>query len=677
MSVQTAAAPEERPFKLPWPAMAAALVACAALFEREQGSFVLPILVVVMLASYVFPKRLGSSPAEWGPWLIVMILPVFLQNLVRAPTESPGFFDPSRARYSGEGAAAVLAMECWRKWPDGGGRGVISILLSALILMAGTSSFEESTVPTYAAAYAFFLLLALFSFRSDTEPGRPVLSHWPSQALVGSAVALALLIGFGCYSGLHTYRSEVTDWAMKLTGERLSPKDSAGLSDTPSLGSMHGSPGGMGRVLRIQGDLPDGHLRGHAYADYGGGKWLPSRENRRFVDVDAAAFSEERSVPSSSVCVTRLANIDGVLVMPLTTVSLGLEEQDEVRWAPEDGGPVHAKAEAPCDYTLKAAKDESYQGILCVRPSAADLVRLKAVPAEVGQGVRDLSARVLQQASVLMPRRRGATGALSRLEQAQALEMYLMQAHPYSLRYAPGPGDPITNFLMSDRGAHCEYFAAGLVMLLRCAGIPARYVVGYYAHEGEGSGSIVVRQRDAHAWAEAWIEGTGWITIDATPASGMPDQTGEKAGWWTRLTEWFQDRWADAKRLFGEMDPRAMVGVLVALVVLMLGSALLRRKRRQLGARPFSYSDPAREIADLRARFEAACLAQGWNCPPNQPWSECVASLRAPEGGGEGFDAESAAEFVRLYNAARFGEAAPEMLARLRALLDERGGRAR
>ena len=61
-------------------------------------------------------------------------------------------------------------------------------------------------------------------------------------------------------------------------------------------------------------------------------------------------------------------------------------------------------------------------------------------------------------------------------------------------------------------------------VLLRCVGVPARYVVGYYAHESAEPGVTVVRQQDAHAWTEAWIEGVGWYTIE--PTSGrieLPD----------------------------------------------------------------------------------------------------------------------------------------------------------
>ena len=123
------------------------------------------------------------------------------------------------------------------------------------------------------------------------------------------------------------------------------------------------------------------------------------------------------------------------------------------------------------------------------------------------------------------------------------VENYLMAHHRYSLTIHPGPGDPVSNFLLQQppMAAHCEYFAASAALLLRCMGVPTRYVVGYYAHEGDGPGVTVVRQRDAHAWAEAWVAGTGWVTVDATPGDGRPGGDINSIPLWQRLAEWIAD----------------------------------------------------------------------------------------------------------------------------------------
>lgn len=75
----------------------------------------------------------------------------------------------------------------------------------------------------------------------------------------------------------------------------------------------------------------------------------------------------------------------------------------------------------------------------------------------------------------------------------------------------------LANFLGPGRKGHCELFATATVLLLREAGIPARYVTGYVAHEYSGLDRMIrVRQRDAHAWVKAWID-SRWVRLDTTP----------------------------------------------------------------------------------------------------------------------------------------------------------------
>jgi hypothetical protein len=76
-----------------------------------------------------------------------------------------------------------------------------------------------------------------------------------------------------------------------------------------------------------------------------------------------------------------------------------------------------------------------------------------------------------------------------------------------------------TNSCSVTRRGFCEHYAAAFVVLMRAAGIPARVVTGYQGGEFNPlDGYLVVRQSDAHAWAEVWLAGQGWVRVDPTAA---------------------------------------------------------------------------------------------------------------------------------------------------------------
>jgi len=87
------------------------------------------------------------------------------------------------------------------------------------------------------------------------------------------------------------------------------------------------------------------------------------------------------------------------------------------------------------------------------------------------------------------------------------------------LKRNKGPGTSLGNFLLNTRAGHCEYFATATVLLLRAAGIPARYATGYSVHEFDDlEKCFVVRSSHAHAWALALVDGR-WVDVDTTPGT--------------------------------------------------------------------------------------------------------------------------------------------------------------
>jgi transglutaminase-like putative cysteine protease len=101
----------------------------------------------------------------------------------------------------------------------------------------------------------------------------------------------------------------------------------------------------------------------------------------------------------------------------------------------------------------------------------------------------------------------------------QALAYFNEQAFVYTLEPPPLGADPVDEFLFATQRGFCEHYAAAFVVLMRSAGIPARVVTGYQGGEYNPLGDYwLVRQSDAHAWAEVWLPDGGWQRVDPTAA---------------------------------------------------------------------------------------------------------------------------------------------------------------
>lgn len=105
----------------------------------------------------------------------------------------------------------------------------------------------------------------------------------------------------------------------------------------------------------------------------------------------------------------------------------------------------------------------------------------------------------------------------------KALTLFAAEFY-YTLRPPLLGTHSIDDFLFTTKRGFCEHYASAFVALMRNAGVPARVVTGYQGGElNPLDGYVVVRQYDAHAWAEVWIEGRGWLRVDPT-AAVSPDR---------------------------------------------------------------------------------------------------------------------------------------------------------
>jgi len=136
-------------------------------------------------------------------------------------------------------------------------------------------------------------------------------------------------------------------------------------------------------------------------------------------------------------------------------------------------------------------------------------------------------------------------GAKTPFEKIKLVEAYLQRNYRYSLDLKRDyTTTPIEDFLFQQKQGNCEYFAASMAVLLRSVGVPARVVNGFQKGEwNEFGGYYAVRQKDAHSWVEAHIDGYGWASFDPSPRAIFEAASQAPSGVLWRYLDSLKMRW--------------------------------------------------------------------------------------------------------------------------------------
>lgn len=121
--------------------------------------------------------------------------------------------------------------------------------------------------------------------------------------------------------------------------------------------------------------------------------------------------------------------------------------------------------------------------------------------------------------------RRVTAEAETQQERLQALVSHLQENYAYTLSPPATPlgEDAVDYFLFRSRRGYCDLFASALAVMGRAVGIPTRFVTGFAGGQYHpDSGRYLLRESDAHAWIEAYLEGRGWVSVDPAPGGDVP-----------------------------------------------------------------------------------------------------------------------------------------------------------
>jgi transglutaminase-like putative cysteine protease len=136
---------------------------------------------------------------------------------------------------------------------------------------------------------------------------------------------------------------------------------------------------------------------------------------------------------------------------------------------------------------------------------AGMLSRALQLPAQGNPQARTLAQRLKSEAA-------GDADVVARV-----LRLFREQPFAYTLTPPLLGSNGVDEFLFTSRSGFCEHYAGAFTFLMRAAGVPARVVTGYQGGEFNLVGNyLIVRQSDAHAWSEVWLQGQGWVRVDPT-----------------------------------------------------------------------------------------------------------------------------------------------------------------
>lgn len=214
-----------------------------------------------------------------------------------------------------------------------------------------------------------------------------------------------------------------------------------------------------------------------------------------------------------------------------------------------------------------------------------------------------------------------------------ALRDHLRNSYTYSLQVdLPEDRDPVESFLFGSRRGYCSHFASATVLLTRAMGIPSRLAFGWSGGRFfQGPKLFVFRAREAHAWAEIYLEDSGWVIFETTPPSrnegrsshAPPDETPPL------LANETVDAAAEGEATLVPLIKGSLWTAGLALLLLGAGVLYRRQTSRHRSALPGPNLLP--EPPHYLAAFRRACQACGCPIPPGRTLRSHLAAFPAPD----------------------------------------------
>jgi transglutaminase-like putative cysteine protease len=467
---------DDRQFALLTAAVAATL---ATHLGHLPAWLTLPMAVLLPLRAWT--RQRGSAAVR--AWIR---LPLTAALLALVVTNFGNVFGREPGSVLGCGLLALKLLETERIRDARVALGFAAFVLMSALLFAQSLAFSLAI-----CAVLVLLLAALAALQpAPLDPGRPLRA---SLRLAAGLLAAGLPLAAAAFVlmprlGSPLWGSPGNDVAARTgLGERMAPGELSQLliDDTPAFRVVFDGP---------VPPQPQRYFRAIVLWDFDGAAWTRGLTYRYPLE-DARAAG-----PRAAADYTVTLEPTDRRWLPALDVPLGAPP--EARLAADRVLIAFGKVVQPRRYAVRSALDYT----LAPELPPAQRARALALPDGFNPRARALAGRWRSEG-------RDDAGVV------QAALALFRASFTYTLD-APLLGrNSVDDFLFGTQRGFCEHYASAFVFLMRAAGIPARVVTGYQGGWwNAGDGYLLVRQSDAHAWAEVWIEGRGWRRVDPTAA---------------------------------------------------------------------------------------------------------------------------------------------------------------
>lgn len=446
-------------------------------------------------------EDVGNVLRSAARWLPVMALPAVLAQ---------GWSESGRIPLS-----AVLPWPSWRRRPEQEGVPLDAGSLVVVLSLVSASTAGEGR-PWFFAVVLGVLGAFLWARRARGHRA------WAAASML----VLVAAGGWGVARGLAITQQWIEDGLMAWTTRWY--REGAPYRVSPTAIGRTGRVGGSGRIIfrvRTDGGRAVPQLwRTATYTEWRHGEWFATGTGFEKVDgVGDEWFLDPAPGRAGAVHVEWVRSSTGGL-MPLPHGTRVLREliADSVEMTP-----------------LGTVRTDTRAGVVGFRAEYARTAAVEVAPREDDREDVPTEERplVAELAGDLDLAGRPLVEALNELRRHFAAHFRYTTDLVDSPAEDPRAGTALGRFLVGHRTGHCEYFATAGVLVLRAAGIPARYATGFLLDPAERVGGVItVREVQAHAWVRVWMDGA-WQDFDPTPSVDFLEEPSGTSGWRRRWHE--------------------------------------------------------------------------------------------------------------------------------------------